>query len=110
MSVVSLADARDAPEISESDALTKFNGEPAFLSKDGIARYEAAENRFVPIGAFQSLFRDYIPGRAIVSLGKRPAPLGRLDPSQYAGRHCSQNENRANQFGRRIFVPARGDY
>src|SRR3984893_15086418 len=70
VSVVSLADARDAPKISESDALTKFNGEPAFISKDGISRYEAAEKRFVPIGALQSLFRDYIPGRAIVGSEK----------------------------------------
>jgi signal transduction histidine kinase/CheY-like chemotaxis protein len=66
-SVVALAGAGDAPEIGEFDGLTRFNGEPAFLSKDGIVRYEAAENRFVPIGAFQSLSRDYIPGRAIVA-------------------------------------------
>ena len=66
-SVVSLAGAKGAPQISESDALTKLNGEPAFLSKDGIARYEVAGNRFVSITGFESLFRDYIPSKAIVA-------------------------------------------
>jgi signal transduction histidine kinase/ActR/RegA family two-component response regulator len=65
-SVVSLSTAKDAPAISDSDALTQFNGEPAFVSRDGIARYEAVENRFVAITAFKSLFHDYSPTRAIV--------------------------------------------
>ncbi len=54
--VIGLTKAKDAPQISESDALTQFNGEPAFISNDGISRYETAENRFVPIKALESLF------------------------------------------------------
>jgi signal transduction histidine kinase/ActR/RegA family two-component response regulator len=67
LNVVSLATAKDAPEISESNALTVFNGEPAFLSRAGISRYQILENRFVPIAAFQRLFVDYVLKRAIVS-------------------------------------------
>lgn len=68
-SVLSLADAKDAPQISESDALIRFNGEAAFISEDGIARYDVAKRRFVPVAGFDSLFRDYIPGRAIAGVG-----------------------------------------
>src|ERR1700730_5460216 len=62
----SLSGAKGAPQISESDALTKLDGEPAFLSKEGIARYEVAANRFVSITALEPLFRDYFPSKAIV--------------------------------------------
>jgi hypothetical protein len=58
-SLSSLKNAKDAPQISESDALTQFNGEPAFIAKDGIARCETAENRFVPIAAFESLLNHF---------------------------------------------------
>jgi signal transduction histidine kinase/FixJ family two-component response regulator len=64
-SVVSLTTAKNAPQISESDGLFQFDGEPAFLSGNGIARYEVAENSFVPIAAFESIFREYIPSKAI---------------------------------------------
>ncbi len=71
--VISLTKARDAPEISGSDALTQINGKPAFISKGGIARYEVAENRFVAINSFAALFRDYTPVRAVDSAdGGRP--------------------------------------
>ena len=98
-SVVSLAGAKDAPQISESDALTKFNGEPAFLSKDGIARYDVAANRFVLITAFESLFRDYFPSKAIVgaagagqlwvALTPRNAPEGNFPKTRIA--HLNSN-------------------
>jgi signal transduction histidine kinase/FixJ family two-component response regulator len=92
-SLVSLTNARDAPQISESDGLTQFNGEPAFISKDGIARYEAAENRFVPMSAFKSLFHDYIPTRAIgaddlqhfwMALTSRNTPEGSVPKTRIA--------------------------
>ena len=84
--VISLAGAKGAPQISEFDSLIKLNGEPAFLTKDGIARYEVAANRFVSITAFDSLFRDYSPSKAIlgaagdgqlwIALTSRNAPEG----------------------------------
>jgi signal transduction histidine kinase/CheY-like chemotaxis protein len=93
-SVVSLTGAKGAPQISESDALTQFNGEPAFLSKDGIARYEVAANKFISITAFESLFRDYVPSKAIigsagggqlwVALTTRNAPEGSFPKTKIA--------------------------
>jgi signal transduction histidine kinase/CheY-like chemotaxis protein len=65
-SISSLTNAKDAPQVSDSDELTQLNGEPAFISNDGIARYDIAENRFVPIAALQSLFNDYLPTRSII--------------------------------------------
>jgi signal transduction histidine kinase/CheY-like chemotaxis protein len=107
LNVVSLATAKDAPEISESDALTVFKGEPAFLSRAGIARYESSENRFVPIPAFQRLFLDYIPTRAIVSsegdrrlwvaLTPRDTPEGNVPKTRIA---------QINSDGEFFFLPA----
>ncbi len=108
--VVSLATAKDAPQISESDALTQFNGEPAFLSKDGIARYEIAENRFVPIAAFAIAFPRLHSQQSDRWRRRRPTPLDRADRSQHAGRKRSENEDRANQFGRSNFFSASRDY
>ncbi|HZC58654.1 MAG TPA: ATP-binding protein, partial [Chthoniobacterales bacterium] len=72
--LVSLATARNAPEISDSDAVAALDGEPAFISKDGIARYDLSANRFIPISTFESIFRDYMPTKAIVS-AERDQPL-----------------------------------
>ena len=93
-SVVSLTQAKDAPQISESDTLTQLNGEPAFMSQDGIARYQANENRFVPITALEPLFRDYIPTRAIagaddgrrlwITLTPRNTPEGSIPKTRIA--------------------------
>jgi signal transduction histidine kinase/CheY-like chemotaxis protein len=66
-SVISLANSKDAPKISESDSLTQLNGQCVFISKDGIARYDAVGNRFVPIPAYESLFHDYFLTRALMS-------------------------------------------
>jgi signal transduction histidine kinase/ActR/RegA family two-component response regulator len=107
LNVVSLATAKDAPEISESNALTLFNGEPAFLSRAGIARYELSENRFVPIAAFHRLFLDYVPTRAIVSsegdrhlwvaLTPRDTPEGNVPKTRIA---------QINSDGEFFFLPA----
>jgi signal transduction histidine kinase/CheY-like chemotaxis protein len=72
--LVSLATARNAPEISDSDAVATLDGQPVFISKDGIARYDLSANRFIPISTFESIFRDYMPTTAIVS-AERDQPL-----------------------------------
>jgi signal transduction histidine kinase/CheY-like chemotaxis protein len=105
--VVSLAGAKDASETSEADALTVFNGAPAFLSRAGIARYKASENRFVPIAAFQRFFHDYVPTRAIVSsegdrclwiaLTARDTPEGNVPKTRIA---------RISSDGKLFFLPA----
>ena len=105
--IISLANAKDAPHLSDSDALTQLNGEPAFLSNDGIARYEIAEDRFVPIASLQSLFRDYLPTRAIVgaddsrslwmALTPRKAPEGNFPKTRIA---------QIDSDGRFSFLPA----
>ncbi len=68
--LISLVNAEQAPKISESDALMELNGQLAFVSKDGIARYDTMHNRFLPITAYQSLFRDYSPTKAITAISK----------------------------------------
>jgi signal transduction histidine kinase/CheY-like chemotaxis protein len=91
--VIGLTKAKDAPQISETDALTQLSGEPAFISKDGIFRYEIAENRFVPIKALQSLFADYFPTKAIaaaddgrlwIALTARDTPEGNIPKTSIA--------------------------
>ena len=93
-SVLSLAQARNAPQVSESDALIRINGEPAFISEDGIAWYDAAESRFVPVAGFGTLFRDYVPRRAIVSPGDTKEYWISLTPRINLGRQRSNDENR----------------
>ncbi len=93
-SPISLATAKNAPEISDSHAFVRLGKEPAFISKQGIARYELPGNRFVPIPGFEPIFRDYMPSKATVSAEKdepifialklRNPPAGRVPQTRIA--------------------------
>ena len=65
--VDSLARAENAPKLTEADGLILLDGRPAFITEKGISRYEADGNRFVPLREYEPVFRDYVPGRAIVN-------------------------------------------
>jgi signal transduction histidine kinase len=65
--VSSLAHAKNALKVSEADLLILLDGKPAFVTEKGISRYEVDGDRFVPIPEYELVFRDYVPGRAIVN-------------------------------------------
>jgi signal transduction histidine kinase/CheY-like chemotaxis protein/ligand-binding sensor domain-containing protein len=64
--VFSLAHAKNASRVSEADLLILLDGKPAFVTDKGISRYEADLDQFVFVRQYESVFRDYVPGRAIV--------------------------------------------
>jgi signal transduction histidine kinase/DNA-binding NarL/FixJ family response regulator len=68
--VSSLAHAKNAPKVSGTDLLILLDGKPAFITGRGIFRYEPDEDRFVPIREYEPVFRDYVPGRAVVNRGE----------------------------------------
>jgi len=65
--VFSLAHAKNASKVSEAASLILLDGKPAFVSDQGISRYEADVDQFVSVRQYDSVFRDYVPGRAIVN-------------------------------------------
>ncbi len=106
-SLVSLAAAKNAPEIGDPDALAALGEEPAFISKDGIARYDQSRNRFVPISAFDPIFRDYTPTKATVSAEKdQPLFIALTPRNPPAGSAPQTRIAQITSDGRSSFLPA----
>jgi signal transduction histidine kinase/DNA-binding NarL/FixJ family response regulator len=105
--LVSLATAKNAPEISDSDALAVLSEEPVFISKDGIAEFDRSGNKFVPISKFESIFRDYVPAKAIVSAEKdQPLFIALTPRDPPAGRVPQTRIAQISSDGRFSFLPA----
>jgi signal transduction histidine kinase/CheY-like chemotaxis protein len=105
--LVSLATAKNAPEVSDSDALAALGEEPVFISKDGIARYDLSGNKFVPISNFEPIFRDYMPTKAIVSADKdQPLFIALTPRNPPAGSAPQTRIAQISLDGRYSFLPA----
>ena len=69
--VFSLARSENAPRISGVDRLILLGGKPAFVTQQGIFRYDGEKDRFEPIQEYETVFLNYAPGRTVLSEAKR---------------------------------------
>src|SRR5262249_35121291 len=63
--ISSLADAENAPESADSNELVELGSAIAFVSKEGILRYDSDKNRFAPFTDYGRIFRTFKPTNAI---------------------------------------------
>src|SRR5262249_29673584 len=63
--ISSLADAENAPESADSNELVELGSAIAFVSKEGILRYDSDKNRFAPFTDYGRIFRTCKPTNAI---------------------------------------------
>jgi signal transduction histidine kinase/DNA-binding NarL/FixJ family response regulator len=99
--------AKNAPDITESDALIQVDGRPMFISATGIASYQSDKDQFVSIDAFEKIFRDYTPTNAAVVVAGSREIWVTLAPRQSSAENAQgQRIARISFDGRVAMLPA----
>jgi signal transduction histidine kinase/DNA-binding NarL/FixJ family response regulator len=101
-----LQTAKNAPDITESGALIQVDGRCLFISASGITSYQGDKDQFVPIVAFERIFRDYSPtNTAVVVAGSREIWVT-LAPRQNSAENVGKRIARISFDGRIAMLPA----